>query len=839
MFIINTSNKQEDMGCFGKTLLLLWAAARAHRITNGRVAADVSDAGFLTSITDEDGYGTALARVAVEADGFLVEVTAAGANATLTPATCAVAGVAASPASTVAAINVSAVGAVAPLAGLRVAGTEDVHVAENPYNRTHRYATGGAAIAAFGRVGGRSGFFASVANPFFNVDVDASFGLTLRYDTFGSCAVEGGAYAAEPAVLGATRLQRYEYGPVNLGERAAFVACVEAYLLDGAMRKNATVKVNVAWDESDYQLDVATAEGRAEYDRIFASNAALGITHVVYEPQNSAHASRFKTTDNWGWEAGLWPRRGRVRTGAFDATRDAVPADILAQVDRARAMGLGLLAYVYPQLGFNGTAPHHAGDRTDLAAPAARDWLKDQLLAFLAKSGAAGFAWDQDIFAGAPELRYGQWRSWMAILRAIRAAKPDAVMDHRQTNHVWGPWYQLAGSYAEPLAGDENPETYGVPIANLHADHVAADNLRRVNYAYAAAQLLPPSRVPGFIFHQAERTDDNGTDACFGGVPWRDAASGRGPVRATLRPGRRRIVRAGLALDESLGVANGTAALFRVDELHPGRASLGTWRAGAARALAVGGAAASVLRLEALAEPVEALALAAVRAPVPVDAAVAAVAVDGVACASRRAPLAASSPLRGASVARAAMPVAPGAVAPPAFAGGWFNATVAVPAAVAQLAARGGLRRRLAARASSAAWPAPAREPPARRRVFGRVGDVRTRRPRSSSARSPPRLAPARLLLYPAIADPDDALDVALWVDGAPANLTRAYNSRGLPRAACFLGFYYDASPLAAGGAHDVALWLPPLAPGRFEGLFWENVETPPDDARATNCTFS
>ena len=232
-----------------------------------------------------------------------------------------------------------------------------------------------------------------------------------------------------------------------------------------------------------------------------------------------------------------------MRAGAFDATRDAVPADVLAQVDRARAMGLGLLAYVYPQLGFNGTAPHHAGDRTDLSAPAARDWLRDQLLAFLAKSGAAGFAWDQDIFAGAPELRYGQWRSWMAILKAIRAAKPDAVMDHRQTNHVWGPWYQLAGSYAEPLAGDENPETYGVPIANLHADHVAADNLRRVNYAYAAAQLLPPSRVPGFIFHQAERTDDNGTAACFGGVPWRDAASGRGPVRATFRPGRRRIVR--------------------------------------------------------------------------------------------------------------------------------------------------------------------------------------------------------------------------------------------------------------------------------------------------------
>lgn len=56
------------------------------------------------------------------------------------------------------------------------------------------------------------------------------------------------------------------------------------------------------------------------------------------------------------------------------------------------------------------------------------------------------------------------------------------VMDHRQTAHIWGPWYQLAGSYLEPIAGDENPETYGVPIASLHTDHVAADNTRIVNY---------------------------------------------------------------------------------------------------------------------------------------------------------------------------------------------------------------------------------------------------------------------------------------------------------------------------------------------------------------------
>ena len=85
----------------------------------------------------------------------------------------------------------------------------------------------------------------------------------------------------------------------------------------------------------------------------------------------------------------------------------------------------------------------------------------------------------------------------------------------------FGPWYQLAGSYAEPIAGDENPETYGVPIASLHADHVAADNMRIVNHRYATDQLLPQARIPGFVFHQTERTSDNGTATCFGNAPLR------------------------------------------------------------------------------------------------------------------------------------------------------------------------------------------------------------------------------------------------------------------------------------------------------------------------------
>ena len=75
-------------------------------------------------------------------------------------------------------------------------------------------------------------------------------------------------------------------------------------------------------------------------------------------------------------------------------------------------------------------------------------------------------------------------------------------MDHRQLNHMFGPWYQLAGSYAEPLAGDENPETYGIVTASLSTDHNTADKMRLVSSIYRTQQLLPNLRVPGFASHQ-------------------------------------------------------------------------------------------------------------------------------------------------------------------------------------------------------------------------------------------------------------------------------------------------------------------------------------------------
>jgi len=78
----------------------------------------------------------------------------------------------------------------------------------------------------------------------------------------------------------------------------------------------------------------------------------------------------------------------------------------------------------------------------------------------------------------------------------------------------------LAGSYDEPIAGDENPETYGIPVTSTSTDHVAADNLRRVNLWYMQGSMMPMERIPGFFGHQTERSrlpggpDKSGMHAC-------------------------------------------------------------------------------------------------------------------------------------------------------------------------------------------------------------------------------------------------------------------------------------------------------------------------------------
>ncbi len=129
----------------------------------------------------------------------------------------------------------------------------------------------------------------------------------------------------------------------------------------------------------------------------------------------------------------------------------------------------------------------------------------------------------------------------------------------------------------------------------------------------------------------------------------------------------------------------------------------------------------------------------------------------------------------------------------PAFTGGTLTGTTTIPARVfAQLTAR------------KAAWPVPY----------------------TADDLLAPWLGSDRLLLFVQIAEPDESLDVALTIDGKPVKLLRGYNSiYGHSPKRTFLGFYADVSTLAPDVEHGVTLRLPQLPAGRFQGLFFENVE--------------
>ncbi len=114
---------------------------------------------------------------------------------------------------------------------------------------------------------------------------------------------------------------------------------------------------------------MGTEDGRTEYKRIIDRNAQLGVTHIVYEPQNTLHANRHNSTDGWGWEAGLWFSMGEVlREGNWAPQTDDVPEDVLNMTAYAASKGVKLMAYVYPCLRFEEQAQAFIGDDLDLSA---------------------------------------------------------------------------------------------------------------------------------------------------------------------------------------------------------------------------------------------------------------------------------------------------------------------------------------------------------------------------------------------------------------------------------------------------------------------------------------
>jgi hypothetical protein len=147
------------------------------------------------------------------------------------------------------------------------------------------------------------------------------------------------------------RLEAIDITPgLDEAEVEAFTDAVRASLL---YKPANPLNIMVGWCANDYQIDIATPEGRAEYKRILDMAATLGAEHVLFAPTNSEVSRREDSRDDWKWEHTLWLGLGqKIRKREWDPSSGAIPASVQEMLDYARSKKLGLIGYVYPVMGF-------------------------------------------------------------------------------------------------------------------------------------------------------------------------------------------------------------------------------------------------------------------------------------------------------------------------------------------------------------------------------------------------------------------------------------------------------------------------------------------------------
>ena len=391
------------------------------------------------------------------------------------------------------------------------------------------------------------GLLVTAQNPFLEVRAEGG-AWSVRYAPAMEWATSWGPFESDRALLGpyvltGRRQPRRMLPEWRLGEAgaadgldesevAAYTEMVRAFLVRPRERP---IDVFVGWTANDYQIDVGTAEGRAEYRRLLDRAAQLGAEYVLYAPSNSALSRREDSVDDWSWEHVLWLGLGqRIRKGEWDPASDAIPPTVGEMLEYARSRDLKLLAYVYPVVPFSQNpewlvTPANAPDRryASLGVRSLQDWLIEALAAFHARTGIGGYAFDHTFLGYEGTSRYAQWYGWRRVMEELRRRIPDIVIDGRQAYHLYGPWSWLAGSYPHPTYSDEQPESF-VPFPDLHFDRVSANRERYTAYRFRNHDFAPSEIVPGFIGHQTPRHDDSGR---MPGEQTRD----RGVVLTSLR----------------------------------------------------------------------------------------------------------------------------------------------------------------------------------------------------------------------------------------------------------------------------------------------------------------
>jgi hypothetical protein len=388
-----------------------------------------------------------------------------------------------------------------------------------------RESLGIADYGAFLRFDKSRGLLVTAQNPFLNFQREGNE-FSLAYKPAMEWDMAWGSFEADAGLLapyditGRRRpgklLPEWRYGSVDdtsgldEAEVAAFTDAVRVSLL---YKPANPLNIMVGWCANDYQIDIATAEGRAEYKRILDMAATLGAEHVLFAPANSEVSRREESRDDWKWEYVLWLGMGeKIRRNEWDPSTGPIPGSLREMLDYARSKKLGLVAYVYPVMGFTQNQEWLVGPgrtRANLGVHSFQDWLISALEGFYKHTGISGYAFDHTFLNLEGASKYAQWWGWRRVMETLRRDIPEIVIDGRQAYQNYGPWTWLAGSYPHPTSTDEQPESF-VSFPDLKLDRVSADRERYTAWRYRNYEFAPSEIVPGFITHQTGRNDDSG-----------------------------------------------------------------------------------------------------------------------------------------------------------------------------------------------------------------------------------------------------------------------------------------------------------------------------------------
>lgn len=388
------------------------------------------------------------------------------------------------------------------------------------------------------------GCFLLVQNPYSEIKAEGQ-GVSLAYDADMKWKAEDGAFASDRMCIGLYELTghtfradmapewQYVQDPdqflkegdhIDSAEIDAVTKCAREFLLENRTK---SVRVHIGWCENDYQIDMATAEGKTEFRRIIDQAAAMGCQHLLYTPSHSVLAPLEDSRDAWKWESNLWFHMGqKLRQDQWIPGRDPLPDDVIEVQDYAKGKGLKLMAYAYPSMPFmqnpewtrwmteQGKEPSNYLT-VDTGLRSFQDWFVDKCVTFSEAAGCSGYSFDHWWPSYKPDLGnvtsiYQQWYGCRRILENLRKRAPDMIIDGRQQYHHFGMWTWLAGSYPHPMMSDEQPGSFN-SIVDLSTDRVNGARQRYIAWRLMTRDFCPIEILPGFITHQTQRSDADKT----------------------------------------------------------------------------------------------------------------------------------------------------------------------------------------------------------------------------------------------------------------------------------------------------------------------------------------